>query len=176
MSDTVISACKNDLAYLSSRAPVGTRDRSQPRHAHYERAAYDRYNLSAVQDRDFCADVQRIRKGGDMVVMAYRTHDHIADFGFSLEYQPEIGWRVYVVFYHHRINDRARRFPYQSVDRNGRHYVDWDGRIGSLGEARIVAELWAEIVKDYQRAEVRTKSNEAATRKTPTTKPRPDAA
>jgi len=28
-----------------------------------------------------------------MTVMAYRTQDHMADFGFSLEYQSDIGWR-----------------------------------------------------------------------------------
>lgn len=110
-----------------------------------------------------------------MVVMAYRTQDRVADFGFSLEFQPEIGWRVYIVFL--PVNDQELCFPYQSADRNGRHYVDWAARIGSLGEARIVAELWAEIARRYQHSDVRIRNNDTAADKAPTaTPPRFDAA
>lgn len=33
-----------------------------------------------------------------MTVMDYRTRDGLADYGFSVEFRPAIGWRVYIVF------------------------------------------------------------------------------
>jgi hypothetical protein len=33
-----------------------------------------------------------------MAVMNYRTQDGCADYGFSIEFEPDKGWRIYIVF------------------------------------------------------------------------------
>ncbi|MGH3830147.1 MAG: hypothetical protein ACRDRS_06775 [Pseudonocardiaceae bacterium] len=87
-----------------------------------------------------------------MTVMDYRTRDGLADYGFSIEFQSTIGWRVYVVF--HPLcqdNDDKSQCPYQATDHNGRSYVNWPAKLDSLGDAKTVAALWAEINERYQR-------------------------
>jgi len=32
-----------------------------------------------------------------MVVMDYRTQDRLTDYGFSIEFQSDIGWRAYII-------------------------------------------------------------------------------
>lgn len=87
-----------------------------------------------------------------MTVMDYRTRDGLADIGFSIEFQPDIGWRVYIVFdSFYRGRDRDRDLPYQSLDRAGRRYVNWSPKIDTLGEAKVVAGVWAELAqRDYR--------------------------
>lgn len=85
-----------------------------------------------------------------MAVMDYRTRDRIDDYGFSIEFQAEKGWQVYIVFQPFRHGqDDSPCLPYQAIDDNGRRYIDWPGRLDSLGDARTVAELWAELVQRY---------------------------
>ena len=98
-----------------------------------------------------------------MVAVAYRTQDRLADYGFSIEYYPDVGWRVHIAFLpcHHDHNESLRG-PYLSIDGDGRYYVDWPAKIDSLGEARTVAELWAEIMQNCQHAENRTENNASA--------------
>lgn len=104
-----------------------------------------------------------------MVVMAYTTQDRLADYGFSIEFQSGTGWRVYIVFLpYHQNHNEGSRLPYLSTDRKGRRYVDWSAEIDSLGEARTVAELWAEIAQSYQHAGARFENGS-----TPTTDPGP---
>jgi hypothetical protein len=92
-----------------------------------------------------------------MTVMDYRTRDGLADYGFSIDYEPDRGWRVYPVFLpFHQGNDGDLRLPYQAVDDKGRRYVDWPEQVGSLGEARVVAALWAEIAQRYQHTQEQT--------------------
>jgi hypothetical protein len=89
-----------------------------------------------------------------MVVMHYRTQDGLADYGFSIEFQPDRGWRVYVVFDpFHKGQDDSPKLPYQSKDDNGHRYVDWPSKFDSLGDAKTVAELWAELAQRYQRVQ-----------------------
>jgi hypothetical protein len=89
-----------------------------------------------------------------MVVMDYRTQDRLADYGFSIEFQLDTGWRAYIIFQLSRQgDDDSPPLPYQSLDHNGRCYVNWPARINSLGEAKTVAALWAELVQRYQRTE-----------------------
>lgn len=85
-----------------------------------------------------------------MTVMNYRTRDGLAGYGFSIEFQSGRGWRVYIIFlpFMHDQDD-SLHLPYQSTDDNGRRYVNWSGKIDSLGEAKTVAELWAELVQNY---------------------------
>ncbi|MGH3547655.1 MAG: hypothetical protein ACRDQU_05955 [Pseudonocardiaceae bacterium] len=89
-----------------------------------------------------------------MAVMHYQTRDGLADYGFSIEFRPDSGWGVYIVFqpfyYGH---DDGLKFPYQSIDCKGRRYVNWPAEIDSLGDAKTVAALWAELVQRYLRAE-----------------------
>src|SRR5947199_2240778 len=88
-----------------------------------------------------------------MVVMHYQTQDGLAHYGFSIEYQPGMGWRVYIIFdpLGKGGNDIAQ-LPYQAMD-DRRRYVDWLSQVDSLGDAKTVAELWAEITHRYQRAQ-----------------------
>lgn len=87
-----------------------------------------------------------------MVVMHYRTQDGLADYGFSIKFQPDRGWRVYVVFDpFHKSQDDSLQLPYQSFDDSGHRYVDWPLKFDSLADAKTVAELWAELAQRYQR-------------------------
>jgi hypothetical protein len=42
--------------------------------------------------------------------------------------------------------------PYESVDDEERRYVDWPGKLDSLGDAKTVAALWAELAQRDLRA------------------------
>ncbi|MDQ3764499.1 MAG: hypothetical protein M3460_23960 [Actinomycetota bacterium] len=85
-----------------------------------------------------------------MAVMRYRTEDGLADYGFSIEFQPHTGWRVYVGFTPVYPDRDDLRLPYQSIDDYGRPYVEWPSKLDSLGDARTVAGLWAEVIHRYQ--------------------------
>jgi hypothetical protein len=88
-----------------------------------------------------------------MAVMHYQTRDGLAHYGFSIEYQPDIGWRAYIIFDPSCAGiDDIPQLPYQSIDVDKRRYVDWLSPLNSLGDAKIVAELWAELTYRYQRA------------------------
>jgi hypothetical protein len=90
-----------------------------------------------------------------MVVMDYRTQGGLADYGFSIEYLHDIGWRVYIIFQpFHQGHDDILRLPYQSIDDNGRRYVAWPAKLDNLGDAKTVAALWAELAQRYVRAQV----------------------
>lgn len=94
------------------------------------------------------------REGKTMAVMGYRTQDGLADYGFSIDFLPRIGWRVYIVFQpFHQSDDDSLRLPYQAIDDDGRRYVDWSEKIDSLGDAKTVAALWAELVQSYRRTQ-----------------------
>ncbi len=98
--------------------------------------------------------------------MNYRTQDGLADYGFSIEFQSSTGWRVYIIFRpFHQDHDDSTQLPQESTDDSGRRYVNWSGNLDSLGEARTVAELWAEMIARYERAEAKKRSAEAATTK-----------
>ena len=83
-----------------------------------------------------------------MAVLDYRTRDGLADYGFSIEFQPKEGWRVYIIFDPFHGGDNSLHFPYQALE-NGRRYVDWRAKLDSLGDARTVAALWAELTQHY---------------------------
>jgi hypothetical protein len=83
-----------------------------------------------------------------MAVMDYRTRDGLADYGFSIEFQPGQGWRVYIIFDSFHGNGNSRHLPYEAID-NGRRYVDWRAKLDSLGDARTVAALWAELTQRH---------------------------
>jgi hypothetical protein len=84
-----------------------------------------------------------------MAVMDYRTRDGLADYGFSIEFQSDIGWRVYAIF-QPLYQCHGDNLPYLGIDRNGRRYVDWSAKLDSLGEAKLVAGLWAELIQEDQ--------------------------
>jgi len=87
-----------------------------------------------------------------MTVVDYHTRDGLAEFGFSIEFRSNIGWRVYIIFDPFSWgNPQGMDLPYQSVDHAGRRYVNWSSRVDTLGEARTVAEIWAELVQHAQR-------------------------
>jgi hypothetical protein len=97
--------------------------------------------------------------------MDYRAQDGFAHYGFSIEFQPGAGWRVYIVFLPFDQNhDDNTRLPYQSIDFNGRRYVNWSAKLDSLGEARTVAALWAELVQHNQHVRGRRWDNNEATK------------
>jgi hypothetical protein len=85
-----------------------------------------------------------------MAVMEYRTRDGLADFGFSIEFQSDRGWRVYIIFDPFNYGDeRTVDLPYQSIDAEGRRYVNWPPVLDSLGDAKTVAGIWAELAQHY---------------------------
>jgi hypothetical protein len=87
-----------------------------------------------------------------MTVMDYRTRDGFTDYGFAIDFQPDIGWRVYIVFQSFRQgNDDSPPLPYQSIDPTGRRYVDWSEKLDNLEDAKKVAARWAELVQGYRR-------------------------
>jgi hypothetical protein len=100
----------------------------------------------------FHANVEVVPVGGNMAVMDYRTRDGLADYGFSIEFQREEGWRVYIIFNPFHEDGGSLRLPYQAIE-NGRRYVDWRAKLDSLGDARTVAALWAELAQRYWHAE-----------------------
>jgi hypothetical protein len=89
-----------------------------------------------------------------MVVMGYRTRDGLADYGFSIEHQSSMGWRVYIIIQPSRRGRNGKSLlSYESVDDEGRCYVDWPGKLDSLGDAKTVAALWAERAQQDLRAQ-----------------------
>lgn len=100
-----------------------------------------------------------------MAVMDYQTRDGLADYGFSLEHRPEIGWRAYIIFLPiDTPRDETALLPYRSVDHDGRPYINWSGKIASIGEARTVAALWAELMQRH-RANHKEKTNKSTINK-----------
>lgn len=89
-----------------------------------------------------------------MVVMDYRTQDGLAYYGFSIEFQLDRGWRVYIIFDSFRKGQYdGPQSLYEALDSDGRRYVDWRSKLDSPADARRVAELWAELVHGDQRAQ-----------------------
>jgi hypothetical protein len=90
---------------------------------------------------------------GTMAVMDYRTRDGLADYGFSIEHQSNTGWRVYIIFQPFQQGRNGNLpLPYESVDDEERRYVDWPGKLDSLGDAKTVAARWAELAQRDLRA------------------------
>ncbi len=96
-----------------------------------------------------------------MAVMAYQTQDGLANYGFSIEFMPDLGWRIFIVFLPSRKGVDELRLPYHAIDRTGRLYVNWSAKIDSLGEAKVVAALWAELTRFEHRARADVPSNAA---------------
>lgn len=97
-----------------------------------------------------------------MAVMDYGTRDGLAGFGFSIEFQPDVGWRAYIFQLSHQGYGDSLPLPYQSIDHNGRRYVNWSAKIDNMGDAKMVAALWAELIQRYQRAEEQRRDNNEA--------------
>jgi hypothetical protein len=62
------------------------------------------------------------RRRETMAIMEYRTQDGLAEYGFSIEYQSGVGWRVYTIFAPFQGEKGSMDLPYQSVDADGRCY------------------------------------------------------
>jgi hypothetical protein len=84
-----------------------------------------------------------------MAVMAYRTRNGLDDYGFSIEFEPRHGWRVYIVFVPFHDSNGKLRLPHLAVDSQQRRYVDWPSELKNLGDAQTVAALWAELIERY---------------------------
>ena len=86
-----------------------------------------------------------------MAVMDYQTQDGLAHYGFSIEFRSDVGWRVYIAFHPFCRNyEDSLQLPYHAVDGNGRRYVNWPSKLDSLGDAKTVAALWAELICKYE--------------------------
>ncbi|MGH4006965.1 MAG: hypothetical protein ACRDTH_02135 [Pseudonocardiaceae bacterium] len=109
---------------------------------HHSSAPCQEFQSGGVRDDQ----IQQTTKGNSMAVMEYWTKDGLVDFGFSIEFQSGLGWRVYIIFDpFRRGHDHSLDLPYQSIDDDGRRYVDWSSRLDSLADARTVAGIWAEL-------------------------------
>ncbi len=105
-----------------------------------------------------------------MAVLDYRTRDGLADYGFSIEFDPNVGWRVYIIFQPvHGDRDDNLQLPYQSTDFKGRHYVNWSPKLDSLGDAKTVAALWAELIHRHQRIAAQRRATPAGEARLPNT-------
>jgi hypothetical protein len=79
------------------------------------------------------------------VVMDYPTRDGRAEYGFSIEFQPDGSWRIYIVIQPPRRNcENNSKFPYLVAYDERRPYVNWPAKIDNLSDAKKVAQLWAE--------------------------------
>ena len=59
-----------------------------------------------------------------MAVMDYRAQDGLADYGGSIEFRLDIGWRVCTIFEPFRQDhDDSLESAYQPIDGDGRRYV-----------------------------------------------------
>jgi hypothetical protein len=104
-------------------------------------------------------------RGEAMAVMDYQTQDGLAYYGFSIEFRSDVGWRVYIAFHPFCRNyDDSLQLPYQAVDGNGRRYVSWPSKLDSLGDAKTVAALWAELICKYEHIDEQRNRNNAKTR------------
>jgi hypothetical protein len=91
-------------------------------------------------------------KGKIMAVMDYRTQDGLGLYGFSIEFQPNVGWRVYIVFQPlYQGSGENSKWPYEATDYSGRSYVNWPAKLDNLGDAKTVAALWAENTERHAR-------------------------
>jgi hypothetical protein len=87
-----------------------------------------------------------------MAVMDYQTRDGLVEYGFSIEFKPAEGWRIYIMLDpFQKDQEGIPQLPYQSIDNDGRRYVDWPSKLDNLGDAKTVAALWAELAQRYQR-------------------------
>ena len=65
-----------------------------------------------------------------MAVMDYRTQDGLADYGFSIEFQSNRGWRIYIIFQScYQGRNEGMQSPYEGIDDNGRRYVNWSAKL-----------------------------------------------
>jgi len=112
-----------------------------------------------------------------MTVMTYRTQDGLADYGFSIEFQSDMGWRAYIIFQLPQGHDDSLPLPYQAIDHDGRYYVNWSAKIDSLGDAKTIATLWAELIQRHHPTEEQRRHNNQAPKKlTCLEQPKTDAA
>ena len=87
-----------------------------------------------------------------MAVMDYRSQDGFASYAFSIEFNPDVGWRVYIVFRPlYQGGDETSKWPHEAIDGSGRSYISWPAKLGNLGDARTVAALWAENAEHFAR-------------------------
>jgi hypothetical protein len=81
----------------------------------------------------------------------YRTNDGLADYCFSFEKQADGGLRIYIVSQpDYGSQDTGSHTTHRLTD-GSRHYVCWDGWLGTEEDARKVAALWADSTQKYIR-------------------------
>jgi hypothetical protein len=84
------------------------------------------------------------------VELVYRTKDGEADYGFSLEEQPDGSWRAYIVSQpSYRSRGRSLDMTHRLADRNGRYFVCWTRSVHSIEEMKEIAVLWADRTQRY---------------------------
>lgn len=97
-----------------------------------------------------------------MAVMDYRSQDGFASYAFSIEFNSDVGWRVYIVFRPlYQDGEEASKRPYEAIDGSGRSYINWPAKLDNLADARTVATLWAQNAEHYARGLVRNSNEEA---------------
>ena len=97
-----------------------------------------------------------------MAVMDYRTRGGLASYAFSIEFQPDAGWRIYIVFRPlYQSGDENSKWPHEAIDGGGRSYINWPAKLDNLGDAKTVAALWAENTEHHARGLARSSRDEA---------------
>ncbi len=82
-------------------------------------------------------------------VIYYRTKDGRADYGFSIERQPDGSYRAYIVSHpSYGRRDTSLHVTHRLQD-GSRYYVCWTNRLETEQQARQVAALWADATQEY---------------------------
>jgi hypothetical protein len=173
VNDTGRRICEHDLPTRSarSRQPAPARDRrtrgyralsSLVCRAPGPDASIDRHHRGGLNACRTIIPPAAIRvvptEGGQpWLSWIYRTRGRLADYGLSIKFQPNIDWRVYIIFqpFHHDDNG-SLHLHYRSIGHNGSRYIDWPGKLNSLAEAKKVAGLWVELIQHYLRIQNET--------------------
>jgi hypothetical protein len=95
-----------------------------------------------------------------MAVMDYRTQDGLASYAFSIEFESDVGWRVYIVFRPLYQGGEESKWSYEATSGSGRCYVNWPAKLDNLSDAKAVAALWADNAEYHAQGLTRSTGEE----------------
>ena len=99
----------------------------------------------AVQAAASSGDQQTVR----VPIVYYRTKDGIADYGFSIERQPDGTYRAFIVSQPGYGSRPTGAHETHRLTARGRYYVCWNHPLRTEEEAKTVAALWADASQEY---------------------------
>ncbi len=86
-------------------------------------------------------------------MLYYRTRDGRADYGFSIERQPDGSYRPYITAQPgYGTRSSGPHETHRLTGPGGRKFVCWDRLLHSEAAARKVAAMWADATQRYIRS------------------------